>query len=147
MEKVFADFGALPHFSRKLILNSSSKFGILKPWTNPPWPRRFQLGFWQILLQIDRKLQYLEKTFVEFQGLFRFPRKIVLYLSTNFGIRKTWTNFPLPRTFDLSFWQTSKQIYVKLQCRGKAFEEFQGLPWFLRKIILYSVTKFGILKP
>ena len=41
-----------------------------KTWTNTPWPRRFDLGFWQSWKQLYRKLQYREKAFEEFQGLF-----------------------------------------------------------------------------
>ena len=97
--------------------------------------------------QIYRKFQNREKVFGEFQALPRFPRKMVLYSSTKFGILKPWTNIPWPRRFDLGFWQTSKQIYQKLQYREKAFEELQGLSRLPRKIVLYSSTKFGILKP
>ena len=32
------------------------------------------------------ELQYMEKTFAEFESLSRFPKKVVLHLSTKFGI-------------------------------------------------------------
>ena len=129
-----------------MVLYSSNKFGILKPWTNIPWLRRFDLGIWKTPKQIYEKLQYWEKVFEKFQGLPRFPRKIVLYLLTKLGIIKTWTNIQLPSRFNLGFWQTSKQIYRKLQYKQKVFEEFQALPCFPRKIVLYSSTNFGNLK-
>ena len=91
-EKVFEEFQGLPRFRGKMVLYSSTKFGILKPWTNVLWPRRLNLGFWQTSKQIYRKLQYSEKVFGEFQGLPRFSRKMVYYLSTKLGIIKPWTN-------------------------------------------------------
>ena len=42
------------------------KFGILKLWTNIPWLRRFDLGFWQTSNWIYRKLKDSEKTFGQF---------------------------------------------------------------------------------
>ena len=129
-----------------MVFYSSTKFGILKPWTNIPWPRRFYLGFWQTSKQIYRQLQYKEKVLEEFQGLPGFPWKIVLYSSTKFGVLKPWTNIPCPSRFNLGFWQTTKQIYRKLQYKEKVFEELQGLSRFPRKTVLYLLTKFGILK-
>ena len=80
----------MPHFRRKLVLYSSTKFAIIKPWTNIPWPKRLDLGFWQTSKQIYRKLEYREKTFREFNGLRHFPIKMILYSSTKFGIIKPW---------------------------------------------------------
>ena len=40
-----------------------------------------------------------------------------------------------------------KANFGQTAIREKAFEEFKHLPRFLRKMILYSLTKFGILKP
>ena len=65
-----------------------NQFDILKPSTNIPWLKRFDLSFWQTSQQIYRKLKYKEKVFGEFQCLPRFPRKMVLYSSTNFGTLK-----------------------------------------------------------
>ena len=134
-------------FTRKIVLYSFTKFGILKHWTNIQSLRRFCWGFWQTSKQIYRRLQYKQKVFEEFQGMSPFSRKIVMYSSTKFGILKSWTNIQLLRTFDLVFWETWKQIYRKLQYRVKDFEEFQGLSDFPRKMVLYSLTKFGIQKP
>ena len=134
-------------FTRKIVLYSFTKFGILKHWTNIQSLRRFCWGFWQTSKQIYRRLQYKQKVFEEFQGMSHFSRKIVMYSSTKFGILKSWTNIQLLRTFDLVFWETWKQIYRKLQYRVKDFEEFQGLSDFPRKMVLYSLTKFGIQKP
>ena len=91
-EKVSGEFEALSPFSRRIVLYSLTKFRILKPWTNIAWPKRFEFGFSQTSKQIYRKLQYKQKSFGEFQGLSRFPRKMVLYSSTKFGIPKFWTN-------------------------------------------------------
>ena len=145
--KDFEELQGLSHSPRKIILYSPTKFGILKPWTNIQSLGRFDLVFWQISKQIHRKLQYRDKTLEEFQGLFLFSRKVVLYSSTKFGLLKTWTNIKSLRKFDLGFWQTSKQIYQKLQYREKVFREFEGLCRFPRKMIVYSSAKFCILKP
>ena len=131
-----------------MVLYSSTKFGILKPWTNIQSLRRFDFDLWQTSKQVYRKLKYSEKVFEEFQGLLRFPRKnSFVYSSTEFGILKPWTNIQSLRRFDLGFWKTSKQIYRKLQHRKKVFEELKVLSRFPRKMILYSSTRFGILKP
>ena len=174
-EKVFEEFQRLPRFPRKMVLYSSTKFGILKSWTNIPKLIRFDFSFWQSSKQIYRKLVCREKVFGEFQRLSRFPRKMVLYSSTEFGILKSWTNIPKLIRFDFSFWQTSKQIYrklvyrenvfgegkgigrltdcqtskqiyKKLKYKDKLFREFQCLLRFPRKVVLYSSTKFYILK-
>ena len=47
-------------------------------------------------------------------------------------------------TVNWDFFQTSKQIYRKHKCKEKLFGEFQCLPCFPRKTVLYSSTKFGI---
>ena len=72
---------------------------------------------------------------------------MVLYLSTKFGILKPLTIISNLIRFDLGFCQAWKQIYKKLEYSEKVLEEFQRLPRFPRKIVLYSSTKFGILKP
>ena len=146
-EKVFRMFQAWNGCPRKMFLYSSTEFGILKTWTNYPWARSFNIGFWKTSKQIHRKLQYKKKVFGEFQYLPRCPRKMVLYSWTKFGILKPWTNIPRPGRFDLGIWQTLKQIYRKLQYREKVFIEFQSFPGFPRKMVLYSLTKFGFLKP
>ena len=72
---------------------------------------------------------------------------MVLYSSTKFGILKHLTIISNQIRFDLGFFQASKQIYRKLEYREKVLEEFQRLPRFSRKMVLYSSTKFGISKP
>ena len=85
------------------------------------------------------------KKFLEnFKVRFFIPRKMVLYLSRNFGILKPCTKIQLLRILDLDFWQISKQIYRKLKYSEELFPKFQGLPWFPRKMVLRSLTKFGI---
>ena len=75
-------------FPEKIVLYSSTKFGILKLSTNILWSGTFYLCFWQNSKQIYRKLQYREKDFGYFPGLLPFARRIVLYLSTERGITK-----------------------------------------------------------
>ena len=83
----------------------------------------------------------------EFQRFLRFPRKMVFYSSTNFGILKPWTSISNLIRFDLGFWQATKRFYRKLKYRDQVLEEFQCLPQFPRKMVLYSSTNFHILKP
>ena len=146
-ENVLEEFQRLPRFPRKIVLYSSTNFRILKPWAIISNLIRFDSGFWQASKQIYRKFKYREKVLEEFQRLPRFPRKMVLYSSTNFRILKPWTIISNLIRFDLGFWQASKPFYRKLKYREKVLEEFQSLPHFPRKMVLYSSTNFCILKP
>ena len=130
-----------------MVLYSSIKFGILKPWTIISNLIRFDLGFWHASKPFYRKLKYREELWEEFQRLPRSPRKMVLYSSNKFAILKPWTIISNLIGFDLGFWQASKPFYRKLKYREKVLEEFQRLPRFPRKMVLYSSTKFAILKP
>ena len=134
-------------FPRKLVLYSSTKFGILKPWTIISKLVRFDLGFWQTWKQVNRKLEYREKILEQFQQLCLFPKKLVLHYSTKFGILKTWTIISKLVKFYLGFWQSSKEVYRKLKYRENVSKEFQYFFRFPVKMVLYSSTKFGILKP
>ena len=147
MENNLEEFQRLPRFPRKMVLYSSTKFGILKPWTIISNHIRFDLGFCQASKQIYRKLEYSEKVLEEFQRFLRFPRKMVFYSSTNFGILKPWTSISNLIRFDWGFWQPSKPFYRKFKYGENDLEEYQGLPRVSRKMVLYSSTKFGILKP
>ena len=145
------EFQHLPRFPRKIVLYLSTKFGILKPWTIIPKLKRFDIRFWQTSKQIYRKLKYREKVLEEFQRLPRFPRKMVLYSSTKFGVLKPWTIISKLIIFDLSFWQTSKQIYRKVKYKQKVFQEFQRLDyqrssllrlfWNLMSCVTYIITE------
>ena len=146
-EKVLEEFQRLPRFPRKRVLYSSTNFCILKPWAIISNFIRFDLGFWEAWKPFYRKLKYTEKVLEEFQRLPPIPRKMVLYSSTNFRILKPWTIISNLIRFDLGFWQASKPFYRKLKYRENDLEEFQRLPRFPRKMVLYSSTKFGILKP
>ena len=146
-EELLEEFQRLPRFPRKLVYYSSTKFGILKPWNIISNLIRFDLGFWQASKQIYRKLRYREKVLEEFQHLSRFPRKIFLYSLTNFCILKPWAIISNLIRFDLGFWQPSKLFHRKLKYREKVLEECQPLTRFPRKMLLYSSTKFGVLKP
>ena len=97
--------------------------------------------------QVYRKLQYGEKIFQKFQGQPPFPRKVVLFWLTKFGIIKTWINIQWLRRFDLRFLQTLKQIYREPQYTEKFWGKFQRLPRFPRKIFLYSSSEFCIFEP
>ena len=146
-EKVFREVQGLPQFPRKMVLYLLAKLGIINPWTNIWSLRTFNLGFWQTWKQIYQKLQWKGKVFEGFQGLCCFPSKVVLYSWIHFGILKPATNIPLPGSFALGFWQTSKQIYTKLQYRKKSFSRFSRLLQYLRKLVLYLLTKLAIIKP
>ena len=129
-----------------MVLYCSTNFRILKPWTIISNLIRFDLGFWQASKPFYRKLKYREKVLEEFQRLPRFPRKMVLYSSTNFRILKPWAIISNLIRFDLGFWQASKPFYRKLKYREKVLEEFQRLPRVLRKMVLYSSNNFCILR-
>ena len=47
---------------------------------------------------------------------------------------------------NLHFSQTPKPVYRKLQHGEKIFSKFQSQPRFPRKMILYSLTKFVVIK-
>ena len=130
-----------------MVLYSSIKFGILKSLAIISNHMRLDLGFSQASKKIYRKLKYKENVFEEFQRLPRFPREMVLYSSTKFSIFKPLTIIWNHIRCDLGFCQASKEIDRKLKYRQKVLEEFQRLPHFSRKIVLYSLTKFGILNP
>ena len=146
-EKVLEEFQRLSHFPRKMVLYSSTKFCISQPWPIVSNLIRFSLGFWQASKPFYRKLKYRKKVLEEFQRLPRFDRKIVLYSSTNFRILTIWLIISNLRRFDWGFWQTSRSFYRKLKYRERVLEEFQRLPRFPRKMVLYSSTNFCILKP
>ena len=74
-ENVLEEFLYLPPFPRKIVLNSSIKFGILKPWTIISKFIRFNLGFWQTLKQVYRKLKNRKKLSEEFERLPRYFQK------------------------------------------------------------------------
>ena len=82
----------------------------------------------------------------EFQRLRRFPRKVVLYSSTNFRIWKPWAITSNLTRLDLVFWPPSKPFYRKLKYKEKVLEEFHWLRRSLRKMVLYASTNFSILK-
>ena len=56
-DKIFGKFKVLPDIPGKMVLHSSTKFDILKPWTDIPWPRRFDWGFSQTSKEIYGKFQ------------------------------------------------------------------------------------------
>ena len=146
-EKVLKEFQRLSRFPRKMVLYSSTNFCILKPWAIISRVIRLDLGLWQASKAFYRKLKYRQKVLEEFQRVVRFPRKMVVYSSTNFGILKPSAIISNLIRFDLGFWETSKQFYRKLKYREKVFEEFRRLLRFPRKMVLDSSTPFGIWRP
>ena len=130
-------------FSRKMVLYSSTNFGILKPWAIISTLRRFDLGCWEASKLFYTKLKYSKKVLEEFQRLPRFPRKIVFFSSTNFCILKPCATISHLIRFDLGFWQALKPFYRKPKDGEKVLEEFQRLRLFPRKIILYSSNIFA----
>ena len=73
-------------------------------------------------------------------------KKMVLYSLSKFDILNHCTNIQSLRRLELRFWQTSKEIYKKLQYEEKLFSKFQGLPRFLKETDLYSSRKFHIFE-
>ena len=134
-------------FPEKWFFYWSTNLRILKPCAIISNLIRFHLGFWQPWKPFYRKLKYREKVLEEFQRLPRFPRKMVLYSSTNFRILKPWAIISNLIRFDLGFWQASKPFYRKLKHREKVLEKFYRLPHFPKKIVLYSWTDFPNLRP
>ena len=130
-----------------MVLYSSTNFGILKTWAIISNLIRFDLGFWHGSKVFYRKMKKREKVLEEFQGLPPFPRKIVLYSSTNFRILKLWDVTSTLIKFHLGCWEASKPFYMKLKYKERLLEEFQHLPRFPKKMVLYSSTNFPILKP
>ena len=122
----------------------SINFLILNTWTIISNLIRFDLGFWHASKPFYSKLKKREKVLEEFQRFPRLPRKIALYLSTNFCNLKPWAIISNLRTFDLGFWQASKPFYRKIKYREKVLEEFQRFPRFTRKMLLYSSKNFCI---
>ena len=144
-EKVLEEFQRFPCFPRKIAWYSSTNFRILKPWVIISNLKSFDLGFWQAPKRSYRQVKNREKVLEEFQRLPRFPRNMVLYSSTNFCILNPWAHISNIIRFALGFWQASKPFYRKLKNKEKVLEEFQRLPRFPRKIVLYSSAKFRIL--
>ena len=146
-EKVLKEFQRLPCFPGKMVLYSSTNFRILKPWAIISNLIRLNLGFWQASKPFYRKLKCREKVLEEFQRFLLFRRTKVWYSSTNFCILKPWAIISNLIRFDSGFWQASKPFFRKLIYRKKVLEEFQHLPRFPRKMVLYLSTNLRILKP
>ena len=141
------EFQGLPPFPRKIVLYSSTNFRILKLWDVTSTLIKFHLGCWEASKPFYMKLKYKERLLEEFQHLPRFPKKMVLYSSTNFRILNPWGIISNLIRFDLGFWQDSKQLYRKLKNMVKALKKFQRFRRFPRKTVFYSSTKFCILNP
>ena len=108
---------------------------------------------WSIDIDLNKGNNFHE-TFEQFGGEVLFnlatcSNNVTLspveYLTVEYSTFKTFEKTII--TINLDPPQTSKQIYRKLKYSEKVFGEFQHLPRFLRKMVLYSSTKFGILEP
>ena len=77
----------------------------------------------------------------------RFPKKMFLNSSTNLSILKPWAIISNLIRLNINFSQVSKQFYRKFKYRETVLEEFQRLPHFPRKMVLFSWNNFRILKP
>ena len=55
-QKIFGKFQGLSSFTRKIALCSLTKFCVFESCTNIQSFRRFDIGFWQTLKQVYRKL-------------------------------------------------------------------------------------------
>ena len=130
-----------------MVLYSSTNFPILKPWAIVSNLIRFDLGFSPSSKPFYRKFKYREKVLEVFECLPRFPRKMVLYSSTNFPILRPLAIISNLIRFNLGFWQASKPFKRKRKYRENVLEDFQGLPRFAGKMVFYSSTNFRILKP
>ena len=84
--------------------------------------------------------------FRKLQGLHCIASIIVLCSLIRLSILEPCTGIQLLRIFYLGPWQTLKQVYRELQEAKRFFGKFQGQPLFPRKMVLYSSTKFGIIK-
>ena len=113
--KVLKEFERLPGFPRIMVLYSSTNFDILKPLAIISTVISSDLGFWQASKLFYRKLKYRENILEEFQRFPRFPRKMVLYSSTNFCILNPWAIISNLLKFNLGFWKASKPLYWKLK--------------------------------
>ena len=127
------EFQRFPCFSRKRVLHSSTNFRISKPWAIISNLIRFDLGFWQASKPFYRKLKYREKVLEEFQRLSRFPRKMVLYSSTNFCILKPWAITSTLIRLDLGFWQASEPFYRKTNVLRRFWKSFNVCLGFQEK--------------
>ena len=145
-ENVLEEFQRLPCFTRKMILYSSTNFRSLKPGAIISNFIRFDLVFWKTSKPFYRKLKYRQKVLEEFRRLPRFPRKMVLYSSTNFCSFKPWALISNLIRFDLGFWQASIPFYWKLIYREKVLEEFQRFRHFPRKMVFLLVNQFTHFK-
>ena len=145
-EKVLEEFQRLPRVLRKMVLYSSNNFCILRDWAIISNLLRFGWGFWQVSKSFYRKLKYTERVLEEFQSLSRFPRKMVLYSSTNFRILKSWAIISNLIRFNFNFLQASKPFYRKIKYKEQDLEEVQRFPRFRRKMVLDFSTNFPVLR-
>ena len=132
-EKVFEEFQSLSCFPRKMVLHSSTKFCILKPWINIPWPRRFDLWFLpDFKTNLRQTSIYGERFWRVWSFTSLFQKKGFVFVDLIWH-PKDLNQYSISQKIRCRVWQTSKQIYRKLQCKDKVFEEFQGLSRFPRK--------------
>ena len=72
---------------------------------------------------------------------------MVLHLLTKLVHYEAFNQYSIAQKIRFKVFKDLKHIYRKIQYKQKFFGKFQGWSCFAKKIILYSSTKFGILKP
>lgn len=117
---------------------------FLESFNNLAQLRRSNLHFLQTLREIYHKLQYNNKSFEKYHGLFYFPWKVAFYLLPKCGIVQPCTSIKCFSRFKLGFWQTSTKIYKKHWYEKKVFGKFVLLFQFC---ILWQNFVFLSLSP
>ena len=72
---------------------------------------------------------------------------MVLHLLTKLVHYEAFNQYSIAQKIRFKVFKDVKHIYRKIQYKQKFFGKFQGWSCFAKKIVLYSSTKFGILKP
>ena len=143
-DKGFEEWQGLCRFRRKMILYSSTKFDILKPSTDIPWPRKFDWGFWQTWKEIFRKIQCRDK-FLESPKLWKAPENWFCIHQLDLAFESLEPMFHGAKRFDRGFGRFQNKYLRNFNIRRKLFKSFHGFTRVTRKVVLYSSTKFGIL--
>lgn len=75
-----------------------------------------------------------------------FPEKWFCLLPSKL-IMWALQTYSIPQQTQFRFWQTSNQVIFNSNIKRNLFGKFKGLSHFLKKIILYSSTRFATLEP
>ena len=101
----------------------------------------FKLNFW--------KTRTLGENFWRVQSFFLLSQQNEFVFVNQIWYCKALTQYSIAQKIGFRLLRDFrlKKIYSKLQYREKVFREFETLPHFSEKMVLYLLTKFGILKP